>query len=1046
MEKELPQSPETMKEVFQSVVDHLSDFRRLPVSTYRLQFNHRFTFSQAKRVTPYLHELGISDVYASPCFLARKGSLHGYDILDHNRLNPEIGTEVEYQEWVKELEKYGMGQIQDIVPNHMCITGTENNWWQDVLENGPGSLYADYFDIDWKPIKNELADRVLLPILGDQYGRVLDNQALVLTFEAGAFFIAYADQKLPLNPISYARILKLDLEALTHKMGAEHPDIQELLSIITALEHLPPQSEKNQEKVLERRREKEIIKKRISALSEGNKSFGSFIDQNVRACNGQMGISTSFDFLDGLLNDQAYRLSHWRVATEEINYRRFFDINELSGLRVERLPVFLETHKLIFKLIREGKVSGLRVDHPDGLYNPAEYFYRLQRACFIQSGLRMAEQVITKADQPSWNDEELGKELGRWYDEQINKDPAFSLRSAFYVIGEKILIKNERMPEDWPIFGSVGYDFLNSANGIFVDTEKAKVFEAVYGRFVGSPMNFSELVYEKKKLIMQVAMSAEINMLGHTLERLAEKNRYTRDFTLNSLKTAIVEVIACFPVYRTYVNHCQVLERDRHYIEQAVARARRRNPALSALIFDFLERILLFRYPDEFGEEGKMEWLNFAMRFQQFTGPIMAKGLEDTVFYVYNRLISLNEVGGHPENFGTSLEAFHGRNIEKTKSWTYSLNASSTHDTKRSEDVRARINVLSEMPNEWKNCLIRWGRLNKKKKILIDGQWAPDPNEEYFLYQTLLGAWPLPPEHKPDRPFIERVASSLLKTLPIHPEDETDPAIFVRRIKEYMVKAIREAKIHSSWISPDSAYEEAVLHFIDGLLSSPPDNAFLKDFETFQKDIAYWGMLNSLFQTLLKIASPGIPDFYQGTELWDFSLADPDNRRPVDFKTRQELLKKLKKQVVTGRKDLTGLVEELLRNWKDGRIKLFVIFQALTYRQENRFLFAEGFYLPLKAEGKLNKNICAFARQKEGNTVLVIVPRLLAGLGLSPGAPPLGKVWEDSGLFIPEEIAGNHFHNIFTGETAQVVEREGRRTLPLEKVFAVFPLALLTSF
>ncbi len=395
---ELPQSPEKRNELFQAVVDHLEGSRRLPVSTYRLQFNHRFTFSQAKKVIPYLHELGISDVYASPCFLARKGSLHGYDILDHNRLNPEIGTEEEYQEWVKELEKYGMGQIQDIVPNHMCIIGNENNWWQDVLENGPGSLYADFFDIDWKPVKDELDNKVLLPILGDQYGRVLDNQELVLTFEAGAFFVAYADQKLPLSPMSYTRILKLDLEALIRKMGAEHPDLQELLSIITALEHLPPPTEKDPEKILERRREKEIIKKRISALYDGNKSIRGFIDQNIGTCNGQRGVPASFDLLDGLLNAQAYRFSHWRVATEEINYRRFFDINELVSLRVERFPVFLETHKLIFKLIREGKVSGLRVDHPDGLYNPGEYFYRLQKACFIQRGLRRIEQEMAKAD------------------------------------------------------------------------------------------------------------------------------------------------------------------------------------------------------------------------------------------------------------------------------------------------------------------------------------------------------------------------------------------------------------------------------------------------------------------------------------------------------------------------------------------------------------------------------------------------------------------------------------------------------------------------
>ncbi|MBI5604376.1 MAG: malto-oligosyltrehalose synthase [Deltaproteobacteria bacterium] len=1045
MEKESPRSLKRTEEIFQATTEDFASSKRLPVSTYRLQFNHRFTFSQARKIVSYLQELGITDVYASPCFLARRGSLHGYDILDHNRLNPEIGTEEEYQEWVTELEKYGMGQIQDIVPNHMCITGDENNWWQDVLENGPGSLYADFFDIDWKPVKVDLNNKVLLPFLGDQYGRVLDAQEIVLIIKAGAFFISYGDQKLPLGPISYSRILKLDLEALSDKMGEGDPDLQELLSIITALDHLPPQSEKDPEKILERRREKEIIKKRISALYDGNKSIQNFIDQNINTYNGQKGISTSFELLDGLLNAQAYRFSHWRVATDEINYRRFFDINELAGLRVERPQVFLETHRLIFKLVREKKVTGLRVDHPDGLYNPSEYFYRLQKACFIQKGLHRAEERLTEADQASISLEDFGKELGRLYDAQVHKDPAFSSNASFYIIGEKILTRNERMPEDWPIFGSVGYDFLNPVNGILIDSENAKAFDALYGRFISRSMNYTELVYEKKKLIMQVAMSAEINMLGHTLDRLAEKNRYTRDFTLNSLKTAIMEVIACFPVYRSYVNYCQVLERDRHYIEQAVAGARRKNPALSALIFAFLEKILLFRYPEEFGEAEKMEWLDFVMRFQQFTGPVMAKGLEDTVFYIYNRLLSLNDVGGNPEDFGTSLEAFHGRNIEKTKSWTHSLNATSTHDTKRSEDVRARINVLSELPDEWGKCLVRWGRINKKKKSLIDDQRVPDPNEEYFLYQTLLGAWPLPPQNKSALPFIEKVASTLLKTFPSHPADETDRDIFVRRIKEYMVKAVREAKIHSSWINPDLAYEEALLQFIEALLSPPTNNAFLKDFKPFQEKLAYWGMFNSLSQTLLKIVSPGTPDFYQGTELWDFSLADPDNRRPVDFKIRQDLLKKLKKKVEAARKDLTGLAEELIRDWKDGRIKLYVTFRALNYRRENHLLFAEGIYLPLTAEGKRNRNICAFARQKEDKTALIIVPRLLAGQGLSPEIPPLGKVWEDSQLFIPDEIAGDHFYNIFTGETAQVVEREGRRTLPLEVVFAFFPLALLTS-
>ncbi|MBI4763770.1 MAG: malto-oligosyltrehalose synthase [Deltaproteobacteria bacterium] len=1034
-----------MVEIFQTLAENPSSMARLPVATYRLQFNHRFTFSQAKRIVSYLDQLGISDVYASPYFLTRKGSLHGYDILDRNQINPEIGGEESYLDWVAELVKYKMGQILDIVPNHMCITGNENAWWLDVLENGPGSLYAEYFDIDWRPGKAELAGKVLLPILGDQYGRVLDNQELTLTIEEGAFFIGYHDQKLPLDPVSYNRLLKSDLESLMEETGKDHPDLNELFSIITALEHLPPQSEKDRERILERRREKEVIKKRIASLYEGNKAIRLFINRNISIFNGVKGDSATFDLLDGLLNLQAYRLSHWRVATDEINYRRFFDINDLAGLRMELLPVFLDAHKLIFKLVRENRVTGLRVDHPDGLYNPGEYFYRLQKGCFIQRTRRMAEKEATEEEKSSWTDETFWEEAGRMYDERLSQDPSFSSRTAFYIIGEKILTKNEKMPEDWPVFGTVGYPFLNPMNGIFIEMENSRAFENIYRRFSKERKNFQELVYEKKKEVIQTAMSGEINTLSQHLNRLSEKDRHTRDFTLNSLRTAITEVIACFPVYRTYVNYFQVSERDRRYLEQAVAKARRRNPALSATIFEFLEKILLFRYPEALAETEKREWLDFIMRFQQFTGPVMAKGLEDTVFYVYNRLLSLNEVGGNPENFGTPLEAFHGQNIERTKSWTYGLNATSTHDTKRSEDVRARINVLSEIPEEWGKALIRWARLNKKKKILVDGQWAPDQNEEYFIYQTLLGAWPLPPGKKPAPPFIEKVAISLLKFSPSSPGEETEQAVFNRRIKEYMVKALREAKVHSSWISPDPMYEEALRHFIDSLLSPAPDNVFLNHFKTLQKKIAYWGMFNSLSQTLLKIASPGVPDFYQGTELWDLSLADPDNRRPVDFNIRRELLKTLKKRMMAEPNSLKGLVEELLRNREDGRIKLYVTCQALNYRRRNHLLFAEGTYTPLSGEGKLKKNLCAFARQGEDKTALIVVPRLLAGLGISPETSPLGKIWEDTWIVLPEGITGREFRCIFTGETVSVRAENGKRILNLREVLAIFPVALLTS-
>lgn len=1011
MEQEV--SDQKVKRIFSSAEENLHAFKKVPVATYRLQFSYRFKFSDGRSIISYLHELGFSDCYASPHFKARKGSLHGYDILDHNQINPEIGTEEEYNQLVEELQKYGMGQVLDMVPNHMCITGSENVWWMDVLENGPSSIYADFFDIDWKPVKDELQNKVLLPILGNQYGQVLESQELNLRFEEGAFFIRYGEQKLPIDPASYARILKFRVDDLEKEIGKDHPQLQELLSILTALTHLPARSEKDREKMMERRREKEVIKRRLWNLHNDSGEIRSFINGNLLLFNGEKNKPRSFDLLDDLLNNQAYRLSHWRVATEEINYRRFFDINELAAIRVEDPSVFREVHQLVFKLIREGKVTGLRVDHPDGLYNPVEYFYRLQKSCFLQLCFRSH----FSSDEPV--DEEKIKRL---YDEALLKNPASALRTPFYIVGEKILTKGERIPEDWPISGIIGYAFLTPLNGIFIDTQNGKKFDEIYSRFVGFNLNYQDLVYEKKKLIMLTALSGEINALGHYLNRLSEKNRHTRDFTLNSLTAAMIETIACFPVYRTYVNACGVTERDRRYIEQAVARSKRRNPALSATVFDFLQEVLLLKYPEDFGEKDKTEWLDFVMRFQQVSGPVMAKGLEDTVFYVYNRFVSLNEVGGSPERFGTPLDTFHGQNIERVKSWPCSLSATSTHDTKRSEDVRARLNVLSEIPDEWRHHLATWSRINKRKKSVVDGQVVPDRNEEYLFYQTLLGVWP------------------------VHPMNGTDYEVFERRIKDYTLKAAREAKVNSSWISPNTPYEDALLKFADGVMSPSPSNPFTKDFEAFQRRVSYFGMFNSLSQTLLKVASPGVPDFFQGTEIWDFSLVDPDNRRPVDFDLRKKMLKTLKEKRAGYGADLPGFARALLQEWRDGSIKLYVTLKSLNYRKENLRLFMEGAYLPLTGDGDLKEHLCAFARLGEGKAVLVIVPRFVTGLVGSAGEFPLGsEVWGNSSIVIPEEISRDRFSNIFTGETLNPVEWNGKRVLAAGKVFANFPVAMLEA-
>ncbi len=985
---------------------------RIPVSTYRLQFNSGFTLADARNIVPYLNELGITDIYASPYFKARKGSLHGYEVVDPNSLNPELGTAEEFDEFVKELGKYGIGQILDIVPNHMCIEYSDNVWWADVLENGMSSPYSIFFDIDWKPVKKGLENKVLFPILGDQYGNVLENQELRLTLEGGAFFISYFDHKLPVIPDTYEYILKHRIEDLERIMSADDLHLAEILSIITALSHLPEYTEKDREKIDERYREKEVIKKRLEKLYNESQEFRSFIEENIRIFNGTKGDHRSFNLLDELLSKQVWRLSYWRVANEEINYRRFFDINNLGAIRMEYADVFTETHRLAFKLIREGKITGLRIDHIDGLYDPSEYFDKLQKNCFLLLHPDWRDQI--KGGMPSEHGQpDQGPELLQQYEKMVLSDPQFK---PFYVIGEKILIRGEEIPDEWLIFGTTGYEFLNSVNGIFVETKNMKMFDAVYNNFIKSAVNFQDTVYEKKKLVMQVSMSGEINALAQHLNDISEKNRHTRDFTLNSLIRAITEVIACFPVYRTYINSVDIKDRDRQYIETAVSKAKRRNPAVSGSIFDFLKDVLLLNIPEELEENDKYAWLDFTMKFQQITGPVMAKGLEDTAFYTFNRLLSLNEVGGNPDRFGLSLEAFHGQNIERIKFRPHSLIATSTHDTKRSEDVRARINVLSEIPQKWKECLARWGRNNRKMKKIVDGRPAPHRNEEYLLYQTLIGAWP------------------------VSPMNEKEYEVFKTRIKDYMLKAAREAKVNTSWINPDAVYEDSLMDFIEAVMGNMD---FMSDFKPFQEMVSGYGMYNSLSQTLLKITCPGVPDFYQGTEIWDFSLVDPDNRRPVDYSRRIESLKKLKN--LDSRTEPSKLVRELTLNSDSGMIKLYLIYKALNHRRENREVFEKGDYIPLNGEGGYKMDdLCAFARRLGERAFIAAVPRFFTGLVETHEKLPCGdEVWRDSVIIVPFENEGAGYRNIFTGEIINTFDKNGKIVLLLSHVFANFPVALM---
>ncbi len=1005
--------------ILDTLVERLRSSRRLPVSSYRLQFNGSFTFADGLDTLSYLHDLGTTDCYSSPCLQARPGSSHGYDICDHGSLNPDLGGYEEFEHFSEELKRLGMGLILDVVPNHMSTWETSNAKWMDVLENGPSSAWAAYFDIDWHPLRSDthLEDRVLLPILGDVYGIVLENQELVLRYEEGAFFISYYDHRLPLDPRSYLAVLQPAADLLQERLDSDDEQLHEMQSILTAIGHLPERFETEVDRVQERQREKEVIKRRLRKLYDSSEVARDVIDATVRLFIGSRGQAASFDRLDALLEQQPYRLAHWQVAAEEINYRRFFDINDLVALRQEDSRVFEETHRLVLDLVRDGKVTGLRIDHPDGLWDPEAYFGRLQSSYLWELGKRHLEgDYDLEAGALT-----LGELLSARVEKEASRQCAQLLAKPLYIIVEKILGKEEDLPRHWQVHGTTGYDFVNAVNGLFVDSTAAKSFDQIYRRFVGRDVDFREMVNASKKTVTMQSLASETNMLGYQLKRIAARNRRYRDFTLNSLTFALREVIACLPVYRTYIDGDRPVDaRDWSYVEGAVRDARRRNPGTAPAVFDYIGDILLMRWPENLSEEERSELLDFVRKFQQTTGPVMAKALEDTSFYMYNRLISLNEVGGDPGRFGTSISAFHQQNADRQRQWPYAFLSSSTHDTKRSEDVRARIDVLSEMPQDWRSALARWSRLNHRKRARLQGQLVPDPNEEYYLYQTLLGAWP------------------------IEPISGSDYRSFVERMQAHMLKAVKEAKVNTSWMSPDAAYEEAVQGFVRAILDRSHANPFLKDFRAFQEKVAYFGMLNSLSQTLLKIASPGVPDFYQGTELWDFSLVDPDNRRPVDYGLRAGMLRGLRTRISeTG--GVGPVAQTLLDNWQDGAVKLFVTHIGLTYRRRFPELFTEGAYLPLDGCGAESEHLCAFARRKGPRMVVAVAPILV--VGLTKGRPRCttgSEVWRDSCVRLPGSEAGKSYRNLFTGETIRVEAIPGVGPgMPVASVLSTFPVGLL---
>jgi (1->4)-alpha-D-glucan 1-alpha-D-glucosylmutase len=1072
--------------IAQAVQQMVESRRRPRTSTYRLQFNAQFTFRDAAAIVPYLHRLGISHVYASPYLRAKAGSMHGYDVCDHHVLNPELGTAEDYANFVAELKSHGMAHILDVVPNHMAAS-CENPWWQDVLENGPISPYAHYFDIDWHPVQDELNGKVLLPILGQQYGDVLESGQLQLEHADGGFFLRYFDNVLPVGPKTAIPILLHRIDELRAALGEESDAVVEYQSIVTSLEHLPGRIAASAEQVAERQREKEVVKRRLRRLETDEPLVAEFVARNLQEFNGRAGEPNSFDRLDALLDEQAYRLSHWKAASDEVNYRRFFDINGLAALCMEVKDVFDDTHRLVLDLLARGDIDGLRIDHIDGLFDPLQYLWRLQWAYLESLGSRLYEEgkpdeaaiapvaamagigsgdsaspttpTFSTADVSEMHNgqstyppreavrpalmETLCRQLqmplpeqptGEMLPEETPLAPRLEFdRSAapdhgrlpLYVVVEKILGPDEPLPENWPVDGTSGYDFLAQLNGLFLEPQGVKDIQEAYFRFTGEKLEFSEVVYRCKMLILRVAMSSELQMLAHQLNRISEQHRRSRDFTLNALRYALREILAYFPVYRTYPGPAGVSERDQRFVNFAVAQAKRRNPALDSALFDFIRSILLLEHPDGISEAARREREMFAGRFQQVTSPVMAKGVEDTSFYIFDPLVSINDVGCHPDSPVVSIEQFHRDNIERQAKWPLAMLCTTSHDTKRTEDVRARIHTLAEVPHLWRKAVNKWSRFNRRLQREVDGMPAPSRNDEYLFYETLVGIWPT------------------------SPPDESERGQIVLRLQQYMEKATREAKERTSWINPNAAYDEAVREFVATALQPGRNNKFLADFQSFHDTVLDWGLQTALSQTVLKLMSPGVPDVYQGQETWNFSLVDPDNRRPVDYDCHRQLLAELDDAIAENAERQLAFVRELARAPRDPRLKLFVTRQLLCFRRAEDALFESGSYLPLEVQGAGANRICAFAWQAKASSdgaagAIVVVPRFFARAPATDGSGAIvvessRDIWQDTRVILPSSLAAP-MRNLFTGATLPITGE-----LAIADLLADFPAAVLKS-
>ncbi|MEW6156724.1 MAG: malto-oligosyltrehalose synthase [Verrucomicrobiota bacterium] len=924
--------------------------KRVPSTTYRIQFSRDFGFEQARRLLDYLDELGITDFYAAPWFHARPGSCHGYDLCDFNRLNPELGTLIEFEKFMARLQELGMGLLLDFVPNHMAAHW-ENSWWRDLLENGPDSEFASFFDIDWIGAPDEPSGpKIVLPILEDHYGRVLEDGKIQIRCEMGRIQVHYAEHRFPAAPRSMPLLIALVLESLPRSADSE--------AVRCALSQFGSGSITGLTAS-----DQSALHERMTALLAGSPVFREALDSALNKLNGRPGDAQSFDALDRFIQAQHYQLHFWRTGLSKVKYRRFFDVSDLVALRMENPAVFDRAHHQLFQWVQQGKVTGLRIDHPDGLLTPKSYFAQLQQ-----------------------------------------RTP------GLFVVAEKILSAGESLPSDWAVHGTTGYDFLNAVNGWFIQKENETFFSAMYREFTGVAQSYAEIACRAREFVLRELFSREWAVLSREAERIAQDTRHYRDLAGEALHEALGCLLSAFPVYRTYYEpEASWKDADRAWIDQALQAARGHRPGLDPLAFDFFDWLLMRRWPETW--ERKSQWDDWILRFQQLTAPLSAKGLEDTAFYRFHRFCSLNEVGGHPPRFGSSTSELHQFNLRQQQNWPHSLLTTSTHDTKRGEDVRARLNVLSEIPEEWRQAVEHWRECNAVHKTVVHGAPMPEANLEYLLYQTLVGSWPH--SEMPDQRYRDRVI-------------------------EYMLKAAREAKEHTSWINPDAAYENAVTRFVSAVLSANGSSTFMRSFLALQKKAAWFGSWNSISQVLLKITSPGVPDFYQGAEWLDLNLVDPDNRRPIDFEARQQSLANLKRNFNHPERR-RETVQALLRSPGDA-LKLFVTWRALDCRKRHRALFERGAYEVIDIDGAGKDFLMAFARWEKDEVVVTLARRFYCTQFRGEAVVPIGtEIWGETHWQIPPPWFGQKWRNCFTGREFVLPGP----TASVREILSDFPIALL---